>query len=75
MAGRVERPKPETDPSRLASIGRYALEPEVFDILRALPLQGQRYDAGSKLGDLEAMLDFALEHPVLGGPFTALIDE
>ena len=99
VAGLVEKPKAGTEPSLLASVGRYALEPEIFDILRALPpghggeiqladainlraeaghvralaLQGQRYDAGSKIGYLEAVLDFALEHPEFGGPFAALI--
>lgn len=100
VAGLVEKPAPGTEPSLLASIGRYALEPEIFDILRALPpgyggeiqladainiraqaghvrslaLQGHRYDCGSKMGFLAAVLDFALDHPEFGGPFGALID-
>ncbi|MCC5991810.1 MAG: UTP--glucose-1-phosphate uridylyltransferase GalU [Rhodobacteraceae bacterium] len=89
VAGLVEKPAPGTEPSRLASIGRYVLEPEIFDILRDQPpghggeiqladaintraarghvraqtLKGQRYDCGSKLGYLQAVVDFALDHP------------
>ena len=37
VAGLVEKPAPGTEPSRLASIGRYVLEPEIFDILRTQP--------------------------------------
>ena len=37
VAGLVEKPKPEDAPSSLASIGRYILEPQIFDILRHLP--------------------------------------
>ncbi len=100
VAGLVEKPKPGTEPSTLASIGRYVLEPEIFDILasqppgyggeiqladaintraaqghvRALTLAGQRYDCGSKMGYLEAMLDFGLDHPDFRDAFGLLID-
>lgn len=37
VAGLVEKPAPGTEPSCLASIGRYVLEPEIMDILRAQP--------------------------------------
>ena len=99
VAGLVEKPRAGTEPSRLASIGRYVLEPEIFDILRAqpaghggeiqladainaraaqgrvraVPLTGRRYDCGDKLGYLEAIIDFALEHPDYRAPFAALI--
>lgn len=99
VAGLVEKPKSGTEPSSLASIGRYVLEPEIFDILRAQPpghggeiqladaintraaqghvrgvtLTGQRYDCGSKLGYLEAIVDFALQHESFGPPFARLI--
>lgn len=99
VAGLVEKPKSGTEPSLLASIGRYVLEPEIFDILktqppghggeiqladsintraaqghvRSLMLKSQRYDCGSKLGYLEAVLDFALEHPDFAEPFGALV--
>ncbi len=36
VAGLVEKPKAGTAPSRLASMGRYVFEPEVFDVLRTL---------------------------------------
>jgi UTP--glucose-1-phosphate uridylyltransferase len=98
--GLVEKPKPGTEPSCLASIGRYVLEPEIFDILhaqapghggeiqladaintragqghvRAVPLKGQRYDCGSKIGYLEAMMDFALDHPDYAERFGQLVD-
>lgn len=36
VAGLIEKPKLEDAPSRLASFGRYAFQPEVFDILRGL---------------------------------------
>lgn len=100
VAGLVEKPKFGTEPSNLASIGRYVLEPEIFDILKAQPpghggeiqladaintraagghvravtLTGQRYDCGSKMGYLEAVMDFALEHPDYAERFGALVD-
>jgi UTP--glucose-1-phosphate uridylyltransferase len=100
VAGLVEKPEPGTAPSRMASIGRYVLEPEILDILKAQPpghggeiqladaintraaqghvravtLKGQRYDCGSKMGYLEAVLDFALDHPDYAKRFGALVD-
>ena len=53
-------------------------EIQLTDALQALTIQqgmyayefeGRRYDAGDKLGYLRAIVDFALEHPVLGDPF------
>lgn len=38
IAGIIEKPKPENAPSNLASIGRYILTPDIFDILRQLPI-------------------------------------
>jgi len=35
----------------------------------AYEFSGKRYDAGDKLGYLKAIVDFSLEHPVLGAPF------
>ncbi len=35
----------------------------------AYEFEGRRYDAGDKLGYLKAIVDFALEHPTLGGAF------
>ena len=37
VAGLVEKPRVENAPSRLASIGRYVLEPEILDILAETP--------------------------------------
>lgn len=100
VTGLVEKPPLGTEPSHLASIGRYVLEPEIFDILRSQPpghggeiqladaintraadghvrsvtLKGQRYDCGSKMGYLEAVMDFALEHPEYSELFGALLD-
>jgi len=100
VAGLVEKPPADKAPSRMASIGRYVLEPEIFDILRALPpgyageiqladainiraaeghvralpLRGRRYDCGSKMGYLEAIVDFALAHPEYRDRFETLIE-
>ncbi|WP_127116208.1 UTP--glucose-1-phosphate uridylyltransferase GalU [Shimia sediminis] len=41
----------------------------------AVRLIGRRYDCGSKFGYLEAIVDFALEHPEYNEPFTKLISE
>jgi UTP--glucose-1-phosphate uridylyltransferase len=35
----------------------------------AVRFEGKRYDAGDKLGFLEATVEFALRRPDLGGPF------
>ena len=100
VAGLVEKPATGKAPSLLASIGRYVLEPEIFDILKAQPpghggeiqladaintraaqgrvravtLKGQRYDCGSKMGYLEAVMDFALTHPEYTDRFGALVE-
>ena len=37
VAGLVEKPSPQGAPSNLASIGRYVLTPDIFDILRSQP--------------------------------------
>lgn len=44
VAGLVEKPKFEDAPSDLASIGRYVLTPDIFDILR-----GQAAGAGGEI--------------------------
>ncbi len=38
ISGLVEKPSYEDAPSNLASIGRYVLTPDIFDILRKLPV-------------------------------------
>ena len=37
LLGLIEKPAYESAPSNLASIGRYVLTPDIFDILRGLP--------------------------------------
>ena len=37
VAGLVEKPSVEEAPSDMASIGRYILTPDIFDVLRDLP--------------------------------------
>lgn len=39
----------------------------------AYPFRGKRYDCGSKLGYLEAQVEFGLEHDDLGGDFRAYL--
>lgn len=39
----------------------------------ALPCPAERYDCGSKMGYLNAIVDCALDHPEFGAPFLALI--
>lgn len=42
--------------------------------MRSVTLKGQRYDFGSKMGYLEAVVDFAPEHPEYSERFGALVD-
>jgi len=39
----------------------------------AYAFEGKRYDCGSKLGYLEATVEYALKHPTLGDPFANLL--
>jgi UTP--glucose-1-phosphate uridylyltransferase len=79
----VEKPKADEAPSNLAIIGRYILagaggEIQLTDalkhLLRSRPIyglkfEGKRFDAGDKLGFLQATVEFALRRPDLGAPF------
>ncbi|MEK6679387.1 MAG: UTP--glucose-1-phosphate uridylyltransferase GalU [Nitrospirota bacterium] len=91
----IEKPKPKEAPSNLAIIGRYILEPEIFDVLEntvpgklgelqltdglknllssqqiyGYKINGNRYDAGDKLGFLKATVEFGLRNPELGRAF------
>lgn len=91
----VEKPQPQDAPSTLAVVGRYILNPSIFDCLKALPpgkggeiqltdgiaalmkreqvlaypFKGRRYDCGSKLGYMQANVEFALRHPEIGKEF------
>jgi len=84
----VEKPRPEDAPSRLGVVGRYILDPAVFDSLHrvragaggeiqltdgiagllgshpvmALPLQGERFDCGSRHGFIKATIAYAMDH-------------
>ncbi|MBT8445818.1 MAG: UTP--glucose-1-phosphate uridylyltransferase GalU [Gammaproteobacteria bacterium] len=40
----------------------------------AYEFQGKRYDCGSKLGYLQATVEYGLAHPELAGPFSAYLD-
>ena len=42
--------------------------------VHALPFAGIRYDCGSKLGYLRAMVEYGLRHPELGQSFRAYLD-
>jgi UTP--glucose-1-phosphate uridylyltransferase len=91
----IEKPKPKEAPSNLAIIGRYILEPEIFDVLEntvpgklgelqltdglknllssqqiyGYKINGNRYDAGDKLGFLKATVEFGLRNSELGRAF------
>ena len=91
----VEKPPASEAPSDMAIIGRYILEPEIFEILettgrgaggeiqltdglktllksRAIAgyeFEGTRYDTGSKMGFLQATVEFALKREDLGEQF------
>ncbi|MBL0143139.1 MAG: UTP--glucose-1-phosphate uridylyltransferase GalU [Betaproteobacteria bacterium] len=100
MTGIVEKPKPSESPSTLGVVGRYILNPRVFEFLEAtlagagreiqltdaighlldaepvyaFEFEGRRYDCGSKLGYLEATVDFALRHEEVAAGFRAYLD-
>ena len=99
VRGIVEKPLPEEAPSNLAVVGRYILNPRIFDCLQsvppgkggeiqltdgiaalmehepvlAYPFKGRRYDCGSKLGYMQANVDFALRHGEIGAEFAAYL--
>ena len=53
------------------AIGRLLREEAIF----AYEFDGRRYDCGSKLGYLEATVNYALKHPELAAEFRAFINE
>lgn len=91
----IEKPAVENAPSNIAILGRYIINPAIFDCLEttqpgkngeiqltdalrclvereamyAFIFQGKRYDVGSKLGFLEATVEFALRREDLGEEF------
>ena len=46
-----------------------------YEKVRAYRIKGKRYDCGSKLGYLEATVEYGLEHPELGESFAAYLRE
>lgn len=95
----VEKPAPENAPSTLGVVGRYILNPAIFQHLRnlkpgaggelqltdgiaslmkqetvlAYQFDGIRYDCGSKLGYLQATVQFALRHPEVRDEFRSFL--
>jgi UTP--glucose-1-phosphate uridylyltransferase len=67
VKGLVEKPSPELAPSRLASIGRYLLEPEIFSVLHSLPP-----GYGGELQLADAINVLARKGSVRGVPLKAL---
>jgi UTP--glucose-1-phosphate uridylyltransferase len=56
--GMVEKPKPRTEPSNLTILGRYILQPEIFDILSA-----QEKGAGGEIQITDAMIALLKRQP------------
>lgn len=97
----VEKPAPENAPSNLAVVGRYLLDPSIFDKLEttgrgaggeiqltdaisdllqdkpvhAYAFSGDRYDCGSKLGYLKAMVAYGLNNAETGKEFQAYLKD
>ncbi|ARS28198.1 UTP--glucose-1-phosphate uridylyltransferase GalU [Sphingomonas sp. KC8] len=65
VAGLVEKPKASEAPSRLAAVGRYILQPEVFDILS----KGDR-GAGNEIQLTDAMAQLIGQQPFHALTFT-----
>ncbi len=57
----VEKPRLEDAPSKLAIIGRYALEPKIFDYLRR-----KRRGAGGEIQLTDAIIECMDEYPTYG---------
>lgn len=99
VTGIVEKPSPLEAKSNLAVVGRYILNPAIFDLLLKTPkgrggeiqltdaiaalldheavygyrFNGKRFDCGSKLGYLQATVEYALQHAELKEDFTAYL--
>jgi UTP--glucose-1-phosphate uridylyltransferase len=59
--GMVEKPKPGTEPSNLTILGRYILQPEIFDILSA-----QEKGTGGEIQITDAMKALLKRQPFYG---------
>lgn len=97
----VEKPRPEEAPSTLAVVGRYVLQPRIFELLEstkpgaggeiqltdgiaallkeqktlAYRFEGRRFDCGSRIGLIEATLQYALEDADLRDATKALMTQ
>ena len=97
----VEKPEPKDSPSNIAVVGRYILEPSIFELLEntgkgaggeiqltdalatqaktekllAYKFKGKRYDCGSKLGYMQATVEYALRHKTIGKEFKEFLDK
>lgn len=60
----VEKPKPGTAPSNLAIMGRYIIEPEIFDLLETT-----RPGAGGEIQLTDALAQLLTRRPVYGKVF------
>jgi len=45
------------------------------EVINAYRFSGKRYDCGSKLGYLQATVEYGLKHPQLGGAFRAYLQD
>ncbi|MDR1101287.1 MAG: UTP--glucose-1-phosphate uridylyltransferase GalU [Clostridiales bacterium] len=97
----VEKPDPRSAPSRIAILGRYIINPQIFHILEhtkpgagneiqltdglntlaqggnmlAYKFKGRRYDVGTRLGFLEATVEFALRRDDIKGQFAPYLKD
>ena len=60
----VEKPAPEDAPSRLGVVGRYILDPSIFDYLREIPA-----GAGGEIQLTDGIAAMLNTHPVIALPF------
>lgn len=67
--GFVEKPQPDDAPSRLVAIGRYVLQPGVFDVLRTV-----RPGFGGEIQISDA-LDIMARTPTIAGPVIGLVHQ
>ncbi len=65
VRGLVEKPKPERAPSRYAVVGRYILEPEIFDLIADAP-PGR----GGEIQLTDALAHYAAEKPMYAVVFS-----
>ncbi len=99
VTGLTEKPSIDEAKSNIAILGRYIIEPEIFEAIEntergkggeiqltdalinlsktnkifAYDFEGKRYDAGDKLGYLQATVEFALEKDEVKDEFSAYL--